>query len=117
MIDRTHIRAVLAATSSLDVHERTHLDRGGVVEFPVNSALLAVNRYSEVQIKFPYSSKSQLHQRRIIDLLDLLFRPIVPRGSGFESTLKNGRLRGRPSRDGGDGAIFPHKRLRPALLE
>ena len=68
-------------------------------------------------LEFPYRCKSQLHQRRIIDLLDFVFRPIVPRRVGLEGTIKNSRLRGRLNSDRGDSAIFPHKRLRFRLLE
>jgi hypothetical protein len=68
-------------------------------------------------LEFPYRCKSQLHQRRIIDLLDFVFRPIVPRRVGLEGTIKNSRLRGRLNSDRGDSAIFPHKRLGFGLLE
>ena len=116
-IETAHIGTVFTAASSLNVHKGTHLDRGGVVEFPVNRALIVVNRYSKPSIQRTHRCKSQLYQRSIIDLLDFLFCPVVPWGIGLKSTLKNSRLRGRCSRDGGDSAIFPHKRLRLGLLE
>lgn len=115
-IEATHIGTVFTAASSLNVHKGTHLDRDGVVEFPVNRALIVVNRYSKPPIQRTHRCKCQLHQRSIIDLLNFLFCPVVSWGIGLESTLKNSRLRGRPSRDG-DSSIFPHKRLRLGLLE
>jgi hypothetical protein len=114
---KTHIRAVFTAASRLDVHKGTHLDRGGIVEFPVNCALITVNGYSKWPVQITHSCKSQLHQGSIIDLLDFFFGPIVPWSIGLESTFKNSRLRGRPSRNGGDSAILSHKRLRFGLLE
>ena len=116
-IEATHIGTVFTAASSLNVHKGTHLDRGGVVEFPVNRALIVVNRYSKPSIQRTHRCKSQLYQRSIIDLLDFLFRPIVPRGVGLERTIKDSRLRGRLSRDRGDSAIFPHTKLGLTLLE
>jgi hypothetical protein len=114
---KTHIRAVFTAASRLDVHKGTHLDRGRVVEFPVNCALIIVNRYSKSPVQITHSCISQLHQRSIIDVPDLFFGPIVPWSIGLESTFKNSRLRGRPSRNGGDSAILSHKGLRFGFLE
>jgi hypothetical protein len=87
------------------------------VEFPVNCALLIVNRCLGPSQYFPYSCKSEFHQWSVVDLLDFLFRPIVPRGVGLERTIKDSRLRGRLSRDRGDSAIFPHTKLGLTLLE
>jgi hypothetical protein len=63
-ISGTHIRTILAASSRFDVHQGTHLDRGGVVKFSMNGALKDVSRSSEfligvsIQMQKPASSKA-----------------------------------------------------------
>ena len=65
-----------------------------------------------------YSCKSQLHQRSLVNLLDLLLRPIIPWSIGTHSFLESRRLRGSIlCRGGRNSAISSDQRLTLALLK
>jgi len=105
------VGAVLAAAAGLDVHERAHLDGGGVVEAAVDGGLSCQSESPAAHTnKISYRSKGQLAQRGVVDLLDLVAGPVGARGGRGDGILQGageGRRRGlRRRRDGGlDGAV------------
>ena len=106
------VGAVLAAPAGLDVHQGAHLDGGGVVEAAVDGGLsgLVMQPFSLMEVVITYSSISQLVQRRLVDLLDLVPGPGGARGRRSSGLLQgNGDATGQSTGTGGrlNSAIGP----------
>ena len=99
------VRAILAAAASLDVHERAHLHSGGRVESSVESSLGAASVSSACEIQWlqrkSYRLESELHERRVVDLSNLILGPVISWCRCIHSVFQDsslsclGRRRGR----------------------